>query len=173
MRSVTRLAGCLLAVLLTAGAFGAPAGAAIPRDSVPVTGEVDGLYPGATVELVATVTNRYPFEILVKSIDATPSNAGACPASMLTVTESTAEVVVAPGASAGVPLQVHLDHSASDVCQGATFTVAFSGTVVEALPGATNGLAFTGGSIEAPLLGGTALLALGVVAIRRARRATA
>ncbi|MEX1144114.1 MAG: hypothetical protein WEE69_02265 [Acidimicrobiia bacterium] len=170
MRAVMRLAGSLFVAVLAAAAFGAPASASVSADSVPISGEVDGLYPGGTVTLVAKVTNPFPFAIRVTSVDATPAEAGACPASMLNVTRSSRDVVVEPGATAGVPLQVHLDRNAGDACQGATFTVAFTGTIVEAVAGSST-LPTTGGSIEGPLLAGSALVALGLALRRRARQA--
>jgi hypothetical protein len=167
VRIVMRLLGCCFAAALTAAAFAAPARA---QETFPISGSVDGLYPGATATLNATVTNTFPFAIRVTSIGATPTEAGACPASMLTITGSTEEVVVQPGATGQVPLQVHLDSAAGNVCQGA-FTIAFTGTAV-AVAGASAGTAFTGAEVGGLVATGCALVAIGLALRRRARLVT-
>jgi hypothetical protein len=62
----------------------------------------------------------------VTVLDASP----ACPASVLEISDSQASVVVAPGGTATVPLDVRMSRGASDACQGATWPLEFTGTAV-------------------------------------------
>lgn len=157
MHTFMRLLGSCFAAALAAAVMAAPARAA---DTFLITGSVDGLYPGAMVTLVASVTNPFPFTVRVTTVGATPGD-GPCPAAMLTVSGSSAEVVVEPGATGTVPLEVHLDRNAGDACQAATWPIAFSGTAVEASP-ASASMAVTGVAIGGAAAMGGALMAIGL-----------
>jgi len=166
VRLVTRLVACAFATAVTAGALAAPA---YGQETFTITGAVEGLYPGATATLVAKVTNPHPFAIRVTSVGATTVSGGACPPTMLTVTGSTTEVVIQPGATGDVPLTVHMDSTADDVCQGATFTLAFNGTAAEAAGASASGMPVTGIAIGGLVATGTALISIGLAVRRRAR----
>ena len=160
----------------------APAGASVPAaGDIEVTGEVDGLYPGAMKTLDARVTNPLPFTIRVTSLGASVGNASpGCLASMLEVDTSTTTVDVAPGATGTVPVRVRMDHSAPDACESVTFPLVFAATAVDTgfEPTSPNGpiqtgsgsLAFTGTDIAKVLAVALALVALGVLARGAARR---
>jgi hypothetical protein len=96
-----------------------------------ISGQVDGLYPGADMTLDARVTNPYPFPIRVTSVGTTVRDAGpACPASVIEVRDSRAEVDIPRNATGTVPLAIRMDPSAPDACQGATWTLIFAGTAL-------------------------------------------
>jgi hypothetical protein len=96
-----------------------------------ITGQVDGLYPGADMTLHALVSNPYPFPIRVTSVGATVRDAGpACPASLIEIHDSHAEVEIPRDASGTVPLAIRMDPIAPDACQGATWTLTFTGTAL-------------------------------------------
>lgn len=96
-----------------------------------ITGQVDGLYPGADMTLDARVTNPYPFPIRVTSVGVTVQDAGpACPAWVIEVRDSRAEVDIPPNATGTVPLSIRMDPTAPDACQGATWRLKFAGTAL-------------------------------------------
>ena len=96
-----------------------------------ITGQVDGLYPGADMTLDARVTNPYQFPIRVTSVGVTVQDAGpACPAWVIEVRDSHAEVDIPPNATGTVPLSIRMDPTAPDACQGATWRLRFAGTAL-------------------------------------------
>jgi hypothetical protein len=100
-------------------------------DGFAITGQVDGLYPGADTTLDARVTNPYPFTIRVTSVEVTVRDASpACPASVIEVRDSRAEVDIPRNATGTLPLEIRMDPTAPDACQGATWTLTFAGTAV-------------------------------------------
>jgi hypothetical protein len=108
-----------------------PGTAVRAADGFVITGQVDGLYPGAEMTLEAGVTNPYPFSIRVTSVGVTVRDAGpACPASMIEVRDSRAEVDIPANATGTVPLAIRMDVTAPDACQGATWTLIFAGTAL-------------------------------------------
>jgi len=101
------------------------------QDGFEIAGEVDGLYPGAEATLEARVTNPHPFAILVTSTTASALDANpACPASMIEIGDLVAAVVIPPGGTGSVPLDVRMSAGAPDACQGATWPLEFTGTAV-------------------------------------------
>lgn len=175
MRGAAAVATSFL-LLVTVGGFGAPpAGAA---DTFTVSGEVSGLYPGIDTTLPARVHNPLDVTLRIVSLGAvTTADDPACPEDYLVVADATPDVVVAPGASATVPLGVHLDRVAPDACQGASFSLTFRGVAVDAAgepAGATaaaptGSLPFTGTAPLAIAAVGLGMVAIGVAATRRAR----
>lgn len=145
-----------------------------------LTGTVGGLYPGFQGTLPVTVTN--PFEVAIRVTlvggEAVTTDAGAgCTASLVTLTSVDTSIVLAPAATAGVPLVVQLDATAPDACQGAIFTIAFHGIAEAddlALPplGAPEPLAFTGLDARELVVVGIALAALGAFLLSRRSRFT-
>ena len=94
-----------------------------------ITGQVDGLYPDADLTLDARVTNPYSARIRVTSIAVAVRDAGpGCPASMIRVRDSRAEVEIPANATGTVPLEMRMEPSAPDACQGATWMLTFAGT---------------------------------------------
>jgi hypothetical protein len=173
-----RAAGFLVATVAFGGLVMIPAGAgtAVPaRQSFEIRGEVDGLFPGVTETLDARVTSRENFTMTVTTVGATVRDATpTCPGSFLTVEGSRARVDVLSGATASIPLVVHMDRAAPDACQGVTFPLEFRATVV-ADRGVTDAtasgeLAFTGATIASMVGIALALVGAGVVLLRGARR---
>lgn len=173
MRGPAAVASSLL-LLVAVGGFGAPpAGAA---DTFTVHGEVSGLYPGIATTLPARVVNPLDVTLRIVSLGAAAAaDSDACPEDYLVVADASPDVLVAPGASATVPLDVRLDRSAPDACQGAVFRLTFRGVAVGADGGAaaapTGSLPFTGTAPLAIAAVGLGMVAVGVTASRRARSA--
>ena len=120
------VAACVIAALVLVGLSASSVHA---QDAFTIAGEVDGLYPGADTTLNARVSNPHPFAIRVISTTVTVLDASpACPASMLQIGDSQASVVVPPGGSGTVPLDVQMSRGAPDACQGATWPLEFTGT---------------------------------------------
>jgi hypothetical protein len=155
-------------------------GRAQEKGEFEITGEVGGLYPGAEVTLQTRVTNPYPFPIRVTSVAATVGDAGpGCPGSMLEVEGSEMAVEIPAGETRSVPLDIRMDRTAPDACQGATWPLQFRGTATDAEPAAgespfrppgRGGFAYTGANLLLLLLITLSLAAAGVLALRQARR---
>jgi hypothetical protein len=182
-----RLAGIITVGVITALSSMADARATVPvqQDAFEISGEVNGLYPGANTTLEAHVTNPQPFTIRVTSVataveDANPS----CPGSMLEIGDVRAPVDVPSGATGSVPLTVQMDGNAPDACEGTIFTLEFVATATDTVtdtggPASRSSppnsvghgsLAFTGTDIVKVLAIALALVALGVLARRAAHR---
>src|SRR5437867_7163190 len=82
-----------------------PAGAAAAAEQVVVTGEIDGLYPGLSGTMQASLTNQFSQPVRVTLLDTSALDAKAdCPASLLTVSRSASEFEVAAGATVTTPV---------------------------------------------------------------------
>jgi hypothetical protein len=145
------------------------------QDAFAITGEVDGLYPGADLTLDVRITNPQPFWIRVTSVAVRARDAGpGCPASMLDLRDSQAAVNIPPGATGRLPLGIRMDPGAPDACQGASWTLEFTGSAVAA---GANGLPSTSMSAARDvgvLVASVALFAVvGLLAgLRRRKRMT-
>ena len=137
-----RLMAATLAVgFALAATSGSVAGAG---DTFLITGSVDGLYPGIDTTMPATVSNPFPRPIVLLEFGVVVIDTGGpCAASLLSVAATSPNVTIAPNASAVVPIRVALDDAAPDVCQGATFSLQFSGLAVDAEQAAAAPLAFS------------------------------
>jgi hypothetical protein len=178
-----RLAGIVTVGVITALSSMAAARAAVPvqQDAFEISGEVDGLYPGANTTLDARVTNPQPFTIRVTSVATAVDSANpSCPGSMLEIGDVRAPVDVPSGTTGTVPIAVHMDGNAPESCQGVTFTLEFVATATDTGAPASQSmtpksagqgsLAFTGTDIVKVLAIALALVALGVLARRAAHR---
>jgi hypothetical protein len=119
-------------VLAGNGTAGTPAQPATTstaaRGSFGISGSVAGLYPGAQLPLVLTVSNPEHFAIVVTSLLVTVGDAApGCTAANLTVTSFSGQVQVPASGSAAVVLEVTMAHSATDACQGAVFPLHYTG----------------------------------------------
>lgn len=162
-----------------------PAGAAAgDPEGFEISGEVDGLYPGAEATLPARVSNPQPFPIQVTSVAVAVGDAGPnCPAGVLEIRSVQTFAFVAAGASTTVPLDVHMDLGAPEACQGAAWPLELVGTAIaisgdaarpglEARPSTTTGpggLAFTGNTVAGLLALAAALVAGGLLGLRVGR----
>ena len=162
----------------------APAMAAThAEEPIEIAGEVDGLYPGASATLQAEVANPHPFPIEVTSFDVAVSDASAlCPASALEIGSAGTGVVIDPGETGLVPIEVEMARSAPESCQGATWPLSYVATVVEVASGGVvppedpgepiDDLPFTGADVLGLLAIGSTLVVIGVLAVRLARGRT-
>ncbi len=131
--SIFNLVRGLAASAIAAGVLIGPAPVVHAQDAFAITGAVDGLYPGADMTLDVRITNPHPFWIRVTSVAVTARDAGpACPASVLELRDSQAAVDIPPGATGRLPLEIRMDPGAPDACQGATWTLEFTGNAVAA-----------------------------------------
>ena len=169
VRRVSCLAACVVGTLLLVAPTAPSVGA---QNGYTISGQVEGLFPGADATLDARVTNPHPVTIRVISTGVTVLDANpTCPASMLDVGGSGATFDVPPGGTMTVPLAVRMSRSAPDACQGATWPLEFTGTAVGT---ATSGLPGTSmivvGGTAALAIVGAALLAGGLVVAANSRR---
>jgi len=102
--------------------------------SFSISGSVTGLYPGATKNLPVLISNQNNQDIKVTSlhISVTGSDRSGCGSSNLSTTDYSGPAFVVPKLSSQtINLPVSMTHGASDSCQGATFTLQYSGTAVK------------------------------------------
>jgi hypothetical protein len=97
-----------------------------------IGGDVGGLFPGDSVQLVLTVSNSFNFPIDVTSIttEIGAPNPG-CVGSYLTVGAFSGHLAVPAGGSAQLSVPTTLSHAAPDACQGAVFPLTYSGLAVK------------------------------------------
>lgn len=101
-------------------------------DRFGISGGVNGLYPGASLPLVLTISNPHEFKVVVTSVTTlvgTP-NAG-CSSTNLTVTPFSGSLPVPADGTAQLTVMATLSHAAPDACQGAVFPLEYKGTVVK------------------------------------------
>jgi hypothetical protein len=92
-----------------------------------LSGNVDGLWPGAQRTLVVTAENPYPFDIVLTSLNVGVAAASAsCPASVLHISSPAADVRIAARGRRAVELVASLDPDAPDGCQGAIWTLSYT-----------------------------------------------
>jgi hypothetical protein len=105
-----------------------PAAAAGTPAPFAIKGKVTGLYPGASLPLVLTVSNPEVVKIVVTSITTTVSSPSAkCPASLVTVTPFSGKHAVLAHGSGHVTVTASLAHVAPNACKGVVFPFHYSG----------------------------------------------
>lgn len=118
------------AVLTGIGAAPAACGSS-PSGTAPaftISGDVSGLYPGASLPLHLTVLNRERFPIVVTSITTSVSDAGAlCAGSNLSVTSFNGTLTLPAGGVNAVTVSATMLPSAPDACQGHVFPLQYRG----------------------------------------------
>ena len=98
------------------------------RKAFSIFGNATGLYPGATLSVVLTVTNPQPFALEVTSITTTVGNASpVCPSSYLNVSSFNGPLHVAARGHASTTVHASMAHSAPDACEGAVFPLQYTG----------------------------------------------
>ena len=133
-RHTTRAAGVVVAAAVVA--LTAALGPALPwrladhstaeKHSFSLSGNVDGLYPGAALPLRVTVTNPDAFDIDVTNIDVTVSGTNRCSAHNVVVAPFSGSVRIAKRATAVVPLTVTFSSTAPNECQGESFGLHYT-----------------------------------------------
>lgn len=99
---------------------------------------VTGLFPAGTKDVTITVTNAAQYKVKVQSVSPGTVSVDAahsgCTASVVSTTAQTglSDVldVTGAGASHDYTFTVGMDNTASDACQGATFTIPFTASGV-------------------------------------------
>lgn len=102
--------------------------------SFSISGSVSGLYPGSTKNLPVLISNQNNQDIRVTSIhiNVTGSDKDGCASNNLATSDySGPGFVVSKNSSQTINLPVSMIHDASNACQGATFTLQYSGTAVK------------------------------------------
>jgi hypothetical protein len=98
------------------------------KKGLSIAGSVVGLYPGATLPLVLTVTNSKALAITVTSITTVVSKASkACRASNVHVTKFSGKLLVPADGEATTTVEVLMAHGATDACQAAVFPFRYRG----------------------------------------------
>jgi hypothetical protein len=133
--------------LLSLGAFSLVGSSAAPKPSAGgqgngqanghrdfvVSGQVGDLRPGGSRPMVLTVQNPNSVAIRVTSITVAAGAAGpGCPGSSLTLPQWTGSLQVPKRGTASVTVDVALEPSAPDACQGADWPLTYGGTAVKA-----------------------------------------
>jgi hypothetical protein len=95
--------------------------------SFTISGNVGGLYPGATVPLTLDVTNGLSRSIVVVSITTAVAGSRVCNASNVVVSNFSGRLPVTARRSAHVIVEVTMVHSAPMICQGQRFTFHYRG----------------------------------------------
>ena len=97
-----------------------------------ISGNVAGLYPGASLLLVLTISNPQQFAIVVNSITTSVGSPSAsCSAANLSVSSFLGSLAVPAQGTATVTVTATMPHSAPNACQGAVFPLQYSGTAVK------------------------------------------
>jgi hypothetical protein len=102
--------------------------------SFTIGGSVSGLFPGAAKNLPVLITNQNNQDIKVTGIqiNVTGSDKSGCNAGNLSTSNYTGPAfIVLKNSSRTIWLPVSMIHNASNTCQGATFTLQYSGTAVK------------------------------------------
>jgi hypothetical protein len=97
------------------------------RSALRVSGNVDGLFPGARRSLRLRVWNTRGFPVLVVSVTVRVGNAGrACSSRELRIARVRRSFVVRAHRSRRIAVAVSMRRTAPDVCQGAVFPLRFA-----------------------------------------------
>lgn len=108
---------------------GPNAGTATARKVFTISGRVSGLYPGADLPLVLTITNPNASPITVTSITTNVEALSAgCDSTELTVPTFSGSLAVPAKHAASLTVLARMSAAAPNACQGAHFLFAYSGT---------------------------------------------
>jgi hypothetical protein len=142
-----------------------------------LSGSVEGLFPGRTVDLGVTVQNPQSLRLTVNTADVSVGDAStACLAANLSAQGFAGSVTVGPHGTTTIPVELQLLDTAPDGCQGAAFPLTFhaTGSRDASSPnpsGPFGSLPFTGLGLAASLMAivGLAALVLGLAILAAAR----
>ena len=95
-------------------------------ETLSLSGNVDGLYPGAALPLPVKVANTAAFDVVVTEINVTVIATGGCSARNVAVSPFSGSVLVRKRATAMVPLTVTFLPTAPNECQGAAFGLLYT-----------------------------------------------
>jgi hypothetical protein len=102
------------------------------RRKFQISGDIQGLFPGATVGFTLTVTNPEPFAITVKSLTTTVESASnSCAAANLSVSKFSGSLTVPARGQGTARLSATLSAGTTDACIGATFPLVYSGRAIK------------------------------------------
>jgi hypothetical protein len=115
----------------------------------PIRGSIQGLAPGVRSQLAITISNPFPFPIRVVQLTVVVGNAdGPCMGKDLEIQPFHGPLQIGAGATATTSLGVTLSNRSPDVCQAATWPLAYRGQAVQVA-------ASSGGAAAPPASGGT------------------
>lgn len=99
-----------------------------------ITGSVEGLYPGANTMLPLRVRNNNGFAMVVRELDVatTQTDRAGCATSSVLPTGFDGSVRVNAKSAVTIPVPVRMLQTVTDACQGASFTLRYSGTATVA-----------------------------------------
>jgi hypothetical protein len=94
-----------------------------------IAGSVRGLYPGEALPLVLTVTNPWPYAIVVTTVTTDVGGAHpGCGAANLSVEAFSGQLHVSAKGSGRTVVDARMRKAAPDACQGAVFPLSYSGS---------------------------------------------
>ena len=100
-----------------------------PSNAFTISGGISGLYPGASLPMVLTITDPKTYDITVSSIStAVNSQKAGCDSGNVTVSSFTGSLAVPAKHSVTVTVTAGMIHAAPAACQGAKFKLLYSGT---------------------------------------------
>jgi len=134
--AVAALTGAAV-VAVAAGAAYAKPGPKPPRDNPPpaytfqISGSVDGLYPGATRTMALTLSNTPNAGRLVVTsvkVESVSVDKGGCHSDVVSSDGWSGKKSIPKNGTATISVDVSMDTDAPTDCQGATFTLEYTGT---------------------------------------------
>jgi hypothetical protein len=100
-----------------------------------ISGNISGLAPGVEKHLALTITNPHNAVIDVQSLGATVTGVdpahSSCPGSSVTADPYQGHIAVAKNGTAATQLPIRLSATAPSSCQGARFTLSYTGMAVK------------------------------------------
>lgn len=97
-----------------------------------VSGDVAGLYPGASLPLRLRLTNPYSFDVIVTSVEVTPAAAAeGCGPEWIRADALSAPVALGKKGSATTDITLRMHGDAPDACKNATWALAYAGAVTK------------------------------------------
>lgn len=135
MSRVRRVAGVVtLALSLTAMTVAVQATAPPPPPKMfTISGDVAGLYPGSQKPLRLTITNKAtaPIYVFYIRVDSVSVNRSGCPASSVWSPDYLGSTRIPRLGTGTVTIPVFMRSSAPNACQGATYTIRYTGSATQ------------------------------------------
>jgi hypothetical protein len=176
-RSILRLLCCVAAGgLIISGTFDAPSAAEPAPDELAVSGSIDGLYPGSAGVLVVRVSSTFDHSVVVDSLTARSTPAGAGCERHVRVADMIGERIVPPNGNIEVGLTTTFDFSAPDACQNTVIPLVFTINGAEAAeappvlePGADLPTSGSSSRVVALIAGAAFAVGAGLLGLERRR----
>lgn len=101
-------------------------------DTLSLSGNVDGLYPGAALPLPVKVANNAAFDVEVTTITVTVIANGRCSAANVAVAPFSGSLLIRKRATATAPLTITFSSQAPNECQDASFGLLYTAVATRA-----------------------------------------